>query len=191
MENTKTLYFNGWKFNAARLLQRIEKLVFDNGGAIVSTWEKELNTYNLIPTTTNYKFETTTYKDKAITTNYINYINFVLDGCIYYIDFDDNPFFNHYFSKIPVKEDLKIVYKHYINDLNRDFMFDCLFDINCSYEEIKEIANLIFNQILTAKNSQIVTTRRRRYYNGNKYYYENVPDKEPGYKQQYFIIKEF
>ena len=190
MDNNKTLYFNGWKFNTSRLLQRIEKLIFDNGGAIVSTWEKELTTYNLIPTTTNYKHEFAAYEDKAITTNYVNYINFVLDGYIYSIDFDDNPFFEHYFSKIPVKEDLKVEYKYYRDDLNRDFMLDCLFDVNCSDEEIKEIANLIFNQILTAKNSRIATTRQRHYYNGNKYYYENVPLAEPHYKRQYYIIKQ-
>lgn len=190
MEKKQTLYFNGWRFNTARLLQRIEKLVFDNGGAIVSTWEKESTTYTLIPTTTNYKFEVAIYENKAVTTNYTNYINFVLDGYIYSIDFDDNPFFDHHFSKIPVKDNLKVEYKYYRNNLNRNFMFNCLFDINCSYEEIKEIANLIFNQILTAKNSQIATTRRRHYYNGNKYYYENIPDKEPGYRQQYLIIKE-
>lgn len=190
MGKEETLYLNSWDFNIARILQRIEKLVFDNGGCIVSTWEKELTTYNLIPRTTNYKNEITYYQEKAITTNYKSYIEFVLDGFVYYIQFDSNPFFEHYFSKIPVKEDLKVEYKYYRNDLNRDFMYDCLFNINCSNEEIKEIANLIFNQILTAKNSCIATTRRRHYYNGNKYYYENIPDREPEYRRQYFIIKE-
>lgn len=197
MGKEETLYLSGWQFNIARLLQRIEKLVFDNGGKIVSTWEKELTTYKLIPTTTNFKFETTVYQERAITTNYRSYITFVLDGFIYSLSFDSNPFFEHYFQKIPVKDDLKVEYKYYLEKLNRDFLYDCLFSIDCSMEEIKEIANLFFNQILAFKNYQIATTRRRRYIssygggtNKHHYIYENIPDKVPTYRQQYYVIKE-
>jgi len=190
MGKDETLYLNGWNFNVARLLQRIEKLVFDNGGKIVSTWEKELINYHLIPTTTNFKFETTVYEDRVIDTNYESYITFVLDGFIYSIDFDNNPFFEHHFSKIPVSDDLKVKYRYYGNNLNRDFMFDSLFSINCSMDDIKEAANMIFNQLLSFKNYKICTTRRRHYYNANgknHYYYENIPDI---YNQTYSVIKE-
>jgi len=197
MNKEETLYLNPWEFNAARILQRIEKLVFDNGGCIVSTWEKELTKYNLIPRTTDYRNETTIYKEKAITTNYRNYINFMLDGFVYSLSFDDNPFFEHYFLKKPIGSDLKVQYKYYLEELNRDFLYDCLFHIDCSIEEIKEIANLIFNQLISFKGYKIATTRRRKYItsygsgkNSHHYYYENIPDKEPTYNQQYYIIKE-
>ena len=197
MGKDETLYLNGWNFNVARLLQRIEKLVFDNGGKIVSTWEKELTNYHLIPTTTNFKFETTVYEDRAIDTNYKSYITFVLNGFIYSLSFDSNPFFNHYFQKIPVKEDLKVIYKYYLEYINKDFLYDCLFSIDCSNEEIKEIANLIFNQLMNFKKYEIATTRRRKYVtaygggtNKHHYIYENIPDKEPSYSQQYYVIKE-
>lgn len=197
MEKEQTLYLTAWSFNVARILKRIEKLVFDNGGAIVSNWEKELTTYHLIPRKETYSGEITYFEEKAITTNYKSYINFVLDGFIYSVSFDDNPFFEHYFQKIPVADDLKVKYKYYLEELNRDFLYDCLFHIDCNMEEIKEIANLIFNQLISFKNYKIATTRRRKYVsaygsgtNKHHYYYENVPDLEPSYCQQYFVVKE-
>lgn len=193
MEKEQTLYLTAWGYNSARLFQRLEKIALDNGGAIVSTWEKELTTYHIIP-----RYDDRVDEEKAITTNYRSYINFYLDGFVYYIQLDSNPFFPHYFQKIPVNKDLQNKYKYYLEELKTsDFLYDCLFGFDCSDNEIKEIANLIYNQVLNFKGYKKATTRRRRYVSGygngaNKhhYIYENIPDEEPTYKRQYHVIKD-
>ena len=182
MDDLKVLYYNAWEYNSVRLIKRIEKLIFDNDGVIVSNYKKELENYKIIPSYRDGRTDET----KAVYSNYLNYITFVVDGFLYYLQLDDNPFFEHYFSKEKIGSDLTSEYKHYCIYLKRDFLFDCLYKFDCSPEEIKEIANMIFNQLLSSKESQICTTRRKNYYTRR---FENIPDKTPEYSKHYSILK--
>lgn len=192
MDSTQTLYLNAWEYNRARLIARIEKVVLDNGGAIVSKYFDKLDNYCFIP-----RYRDHVDESKPFYTNYKSYINFLLDGFIYYIQIDDNFLFDHYFQKMPAGEDLIIKYKYYLEKLDTSWIFDCLFSFDCNEDEIKEIANLIINQVLNFKNYQVSTTRRRKYTtaygsgaNKHHYIYENIPDKEPTYGQKYRILKQ-
>lgn len=67
------------------------------------------------------------------------------------------------------------------DDLSKEWLHDCFFSFNCSKADIKEAANLIFNQLVTAPKSVIridyVKRRVPNYYN-NGYHYEKIYNKE-------------
>lgn len=189
----KTRYYDAWNFNTRRIIKRFEKLIFDNGGYIVSSWQKELDNFHFVARFSNYKNETWTDEKICFDSNYDSYIVFMIDGFVYYVQFDNNPFFEHYYIKQACRHDdangaYITDYGAYSNELNREFLYDCLFSFDCTNDEIKEIANLFFNQIISAPASQTETKRVRKYYGvGNKHYYNNCPVVR---KKSYFVIKE-
>ena len=186
----KTLYLDAWNYNANRIIKRIEKLVFDMDGCIVSSFQNELDNYHYVARFSNYKGEIWTDDKICFDSNYKGYISFYVNGFIYYLQFDNNPFFEHFFTKqASTADELATQYRVYMDELNKqDFMFDCLFSFDCTDDEIKEISNLVFNQLMNAKPSRVSTTRRRVYHNyGRNYHYEKYPDK---YRRNYHIVKE-
>lgn len=114
-------------------------------------------------------------KDKRIVYN-TNYLQFKLDNYIYYIQFDSNPYFNHYIHKQPIDEikDNKYIvkYNYYIDDFSLDMFneFD-LYNYNLSNKDIKKIVNILYNYIINSKTSEIVQTKQKEYcYCCNRYY---------------------
>ena len=200
---TETLYFTNWSYNAARILQRLEKLIDDNGGVIASTWEHSFNTlYTLHNRTLSgaireqaervqrleklnrdasaARAELETLQNincPPIETRFKSWISFVIDNVYYYLSFDSNPFFPFHLQKIKVNN-LSYTGDFYMEELNKNsWMFDCLFSFNCTGAEIKEITNLLFNELQTAPLSgeYIETTKKRvpNLYDGG-YHYETI-----------------
>lgn len=107
-----------------------------------------------------------------------SYLSFVLDETFYYIQLDENPFFEFYFSKTPLKNG-KRSRDAVSQELKKDFLWDCFFSTTkpATDEDRREAAEMIFNQIVAAKNStsRRDSTRRRvsNTYNGG-YHYEIV-----------------
>ena len=121
----QTLYFTNWNYNAARILQRLEKLITDNGGVIASTYSGSFNTlYTLHNRTLHGAIreqaervqrleelnrdaskartdleELQNIKCPPIITRFTSWIGFILDNIYYYVSFDDNPFFRFTFKK--------------------------------------------------------------------------------------------
>lgn len=103
------------------------------------------------------------------------FISFVLDGVYYYFGFPDNPFFDNYFTKTPVFGDCKITRDCYGIKDNKEWLFDSLWRANCSSDDIKEAANLIFNMMLNSGYSKKYRDgSRRRVHNtyDGGYHYE-------------------
>lgn len=199
----ETLYFTNWNYNAARILQRLEKLIDDNGGVIASTYEHSFNTlYTLHNRTLSGAIREQTERvqrleelkrdaSKAreelgalknincppIETRFKSWISFVLDNTYYYLSLDTNPFFPFHIQKIKVNN-LSYTGDFYMEELNKkEWLFDCLFSFNCNDAEIKEITNLLFNELQAAPLSKeyIETTKKRvpnLYDDG--YHYETI-----------------
>ena len=140
MREEKTLYLNNWEFNIARVLKRLEKVIDDNGGEFVSNYEKEFN---------NYKFISRNTKQE-IKAHFKNYMTFVLDGYLYYFQIDENPFSEFYIIKNPIENYISKS-RYYMEELTKNWVYDCLFSTDCNEEEIKEIANLLFNELVIKK----------------------------------------
>ena len=105
------------------------------------------------------------------------FIIFVLNGVYYSYSFPDNPFFDNYFTKTPVLDDCKISRDCYGNKDNKEWLFDSLWNTNCSRDDIKEAANLIFNMLLNSGYSKKYRDGNRRRvantYDGG-YHYETI-----------------
>lgn len=89
------------------------------------------------------------------------YITFILDDVYYYYQMDDNPFFDFYYKKTPIKNG------QYSKDAcstvdKKEWFFDCFFSWNCSDSDIKEAAQLIFNMLCLAPFSRIIRDERRQ-----------------------------
>ena len=199
---TETLYFTNWNYNAARILQRLEKLIDDNDGVIASTYEHSFNTlYTLHNRTLSGAIreqaervqrleELNRDASKAreelealqaikcppIETRFKSWIEFVLDNVYYHLSFSDNPFFPFHLQKIKVNN-LSYTGDFYMEEIKKDWLFDCLLSFRCTDDEIKEITNLLFNQLQAAPLSgeYIETTKKRvpNLYDGG-YHYETI-----------------
>ena len=198
----QTLYFTNWNYNAARILKRLEKLITDGGGVIASTWGGSFNTlYTLHNRTLNGAIreaeerlqrleelnrdassarekleELKSIKCPPIKTRFNGYIGFILDNIYYYVSFDDNPFFPFHLQKIKVNN-FSYTGDFYLEELKKDWLFDCLLSFRCNDDEIKEITNLLFNNLIAAPLTEeyIETTKKRvpNLYNAG-YHYETI-----------------
>jgi len=106
-----------------------------------------------------------------------SYIQFVLDNTYYYFSFPDNPFDNSYFVKTPVIDGGKIIKDCYSCDDPKEWFFDSMWRIDCSRDDIKEAANIIFNMLMNSDYSKKYRdgrkTRVHNIYNDG-YHYETV-----------------
>lgn len=112
---------------------------------------------------------------------YTTYIAFKLDGLYYTWSMQDNPFDAATFSKrkiytVPGKGD-NVIKNYYSDTCRGEWWLDCLLSFRCNTEERKEIANLIFNELMAADLSEIYYEKTRKRvsntYNSG-YHYETV-----------------
>jgi hypothetical protein len=77
-------------------------------------------------------------------------MTFILDDFLYYFQIDSNPFFEFYIIKNPIENYIS-KNRYYTEELSKTWVYDCLFTSECNNEEIKEIANLLFNELVAKK----------------------------------------
>lgn len=127
--------------------------------------------------------ELKTIKDNNIVFN-TSYLNFKFDNYIYYIQFDSNPYFEHYFCKSKIDEikDNKYVtlYNRYFDKISIDIFDEInLFDYKLTPDEIELATNILYFTLLddNTKESEIVTNKKRKYCNCcDKYSYEYIKE---------------
>lgn len=110
-------------------------------------------------------------KNKKIVYNK-NYLHFKLNNHIYYIQFNENPFFPHYMSKEKIdeiKDDIFIVnYSHYMDTFTDDYMEFIFndtdfFDYDISTATFKKIAKRLLEVCIDWKESEIVYNKEKKY----------------------------
>ena len=131
--------------------------------------KKQLNDYMQTKKEALEKLEK--IKDKKIVYNK-NWLHFKLNDYIYYVDFDENPFFSRCIQKEKIdeiKNDIFIInYTHYANTLNDDDMAFILddasyYDYNISTATFKKIAKRLLKMCIESKESEIVYTKEKKY----------------------------
>lgn len=111
------------------------------------------------------------------TTTHNGYITFALDGMYYSLSTDSNPFFDFHFWKTPIRDGKRS--RDACGECfdKSDWLTDDMITRSASSADIREAANIIFNRLLQAPQSEIRrdSTRRRvaNTYN-NGYHYETV-----------------
>ena len=203
--DNERLYLKNWNYNAARIMTALAAVVENNGGKVKPTHSAVISNRTLEHAETELASriqqmeaiqenahaekraayiqgqraeleKIKSIKNEPITVTHTTYICFVLDGFYYYYQVDDNPFFDFYYIKTPVKN------KSYSRDAametdKKEWLYDCFFSFNVSDADIKEAANLIFNMLMGAKNSVIVRDKTKQrvsnLYDGG-YHYETI-----------------
>lgn len=104
------------------------------------------------------------------------YVGFRLNDYYYSVSFDENPFFPFHYVKTPIKNG-KISRDACSMELKKDWLIDDLMTFRGTAADRREAANLIFNQIMQAPDSEIIRdshkTKVPNTYDGG-YHYETV-----------------
>ena len=145
------LYLTAWNFNTCRVLGCLADIVENNGGKVAPFRRVMAN---------NRQYEPDA---EPISIYGQGYIRFNLDGVQYYWQIDDNPFFEHYYTKVRIA-DGKVPRGNqvYLDEFSRkEWMYDCLFK-TASDADIHEIANLALNALINAPFSKVEPERETR-----------------------------
>lgn len=149
MRDGERLYLRAWEYNTARIITELANIVKNHGGRVK---------------TTNKAIISDRSADKEaepITVTHTSYISFVLDETYYYYQVDDNPFFDFYYRKTPIKNSKRSRDTGLEAD-KKEWVFDCFFGSNCEQEDIIEAANLIFNMLCNAPMSKIIRGKHKQ-----------------------------
>ena len=108
------------------------------------------------------------------------YLSFVIDNSYYYIQLGDNPFFEFYYQKTPIKDN-RYSADVYLTELEKTWLYDCFFKMDCAAADRREAANLIYNILVNAPYSEIHREYKKErvsnLYDGG-YHYETIKVKE-------------
>ena len=103
-------------------------------------------------------------KNDPIITAYADhhYICFVYDGYYYYLQLDSNPFFDFLFTKSSMIDEKTTNQNVYGGSFTKCWLWDCFFSLDCSGDDRREAANVIFNELVNAKSSKPYYTKDRK-----------------------------
>lgn len=107
----KKMYPNSWGFNARAILESIDNVVIENGGSIVAD----------NPITAHYDaitvVERTNTSRVMVSHHEYLYTRFALNGAMYYVQLDDNPFFGMHYCKSAMIDETRAYSAKYLNEL--------------------------------------------------------------------------
>lgn len=143
------LYFKSWEYNAARIITELARIVENHGGRVKPTHTAIISDRNA------------TGEAEPITVTHTSYISFIIDGTYYYYQLNDNPFFEFYYNKTPIKSG-KYSKDAGLEKDKKEWLYDCFFQSNCGQPDIVEAAHLIFNMLCNAPMSEIIREGRKQ-----------------------------
>ena len=149
IKDGERLYLRAWEYNAARIISELANIVKNHGGRVKPT------------NTAIISDRSATDEAEPITITHTSYISFVLDETHYYYQVNDNPFFEFYYNKTPIKNGKRSGGAGLEAD-KKEWLYDCFFGSNCEQPDIIEAANLIFNMLCNAPMSKIIRDKRKQ-----------------------------
>lgn len=204
-QDNQKLYLGTWEYNAARVLTELANTVIIRGGRVKPLHTAIISNRSITNAKQEYteKIEQLTELEKAnhnkkrtalikayseklaelekvdntpVEVTHTSYISFVYNGFYFCYQLDDNPFFDFYYYKTPVLNGRYSCDTNLIED-KKEWLRNCFFSYDCSYADVVEAANFIFNMLVQAKPSQIYReSKKQRVANiyNDGYHYETV-----------------
>lgn len=176
----QTYYYTNWNYNAARLLDRLQRVIENNGGYIAETNPPEYF-YHAFQTLYTIHNRTLAGAIRVAETRVNRLKEFQRDASAAetelqrlqaiqappiktrftsYIHFAlDNYYYELSFDNNPffpfhyrkIKlNNNQFTGDFYLEEFTKEWLCDCLFSYNCNNNEIKEISNMIFNALCSA-----------------------------------------
>lgn len=189
----KKLYLSSWPYNAALILTELDKIIKNNGGKIVSTWRTTkrpdilITNRNLITAIQDARarvdrvmlrksidpapFINEVKQLESINNNFVLtchgdylYTSFILNGCYYNYNMNDNPFFEFYYTKTPVINGNKIINTCYSLNDNKRWFKDIFYSYKCTHEQRRAAALDIFNMLMASTTSLTYNSKTQSHY---------------------------
>lgn len=184
MYNEKThtyeTYLHSCKFNVTKLMIALRRTAKARGADIVGL--DSAGSANITPTahraylSVNNNINHNIYidwLDRYSSSTDLSYCQFIYNDYLYYIQISNSDFYEIMYTK----ETRGAGYRVYMDKLKTRAAWAVRFGEPLSDAEAETAAAYLFNDLVNANSSAIVTKKIRRYYSGNKYYYENQPVK--------------
>lgn len=149
IKDGERLYLRAWEYNAARIITELARIIESHGGRV-----KPTNTAIISERSAEAESD-------PITVTHTSYISFVLDETFYYYQVDDNPFFEFYYKKAPIRNG-KYSRDAALEADRKEWLYDCFFKSNCGQPDIIEAANLIFDMLCNTPISEILRDKRKK-----------------------------
>ena len=145
------LYLTAWDFNTCRMLGELAKIVESHGGKVAPYPHIMANNRIYEPDA------------EPISIYGRGYITFNLNGDRYSFSINDNPFFEHNYSKLRIiGGKIPRGNQVYVTELPRKvWMYDCLFRV-ATDEDVAEIAQYVFDELLKSPYSKVEPERETR-----------------------------
>ena len=173
-------YLPAWEYNTCRVLGALAEIIENNGGKVKPFRHVLANNRTYEPDA------------EPVLIYGQGYITFTYGGDLYSFHIQDNPFFEHCYTKLKIQNGfVPRGNQVYMAEIDRKaWMFDCLFRTACD-ADIREIAELLFNELVKAPYSRVETKRHRRTVTGwdgkRRYEYTAEPieyvDAEGGWEE--------
>lgn len=187
----QTYYYSNWKYNAARLLARLESIIENNGGYIAETHAPDYfyHSFQTLYTIHNRTLSSAIREKeefinrlKELGRNYSNVEKELSDlqsiqappvktRFTTWIHFMlDGFYYELSFNDNPFfpfhyrkikTTNDKFTGDYYLEEFTKEWLYDCFFSFRCSEEDIKEGAQLIFNALLNGKASVEYIERKK------------------------------
>ncbi len=164
IKDGERLYLRAWEYNAARIISELAKIVQNHGGRVKPTHTAIISD------------RSATEETEPISVTHTSYISFILEETYYYYQVNENPFFEFYYNKTPIKNGKRSIDAGLEAD-EKEWIEDCFFKSNCGQRDIIKAANLIFEMLCNAPMSQIIRdSHKQRVPNtyNNGYHMETV-----------------
>ena len=147
-KENQRLYLRPLDFNMCRIFTALAQIVENNGGRVKPSRHTAMIS------------DRTQDGSEVIPVPFTTCITFALDGLVYYFQVDQNPFFPFYFNKTQITSG-KYSRDAGLEEFNKEWLFDCFWQSNCSQADIIEAANMIFNGLCNAPVSKIIRDYKR------------------------------
>lgn len=166
-KENERLYLRTIDFNRSRVLSALAAKVESKGGRVA-------------PMKTALISDRALSGSNPIKVTHLSYIQFILDGIVYYFQTDDNIFFPDMYTKTPLNGN-KFSRDAYLMEFETEWKYDCLFSSGCSDDEIRAVADLLFSALVALDCCEIYRDFQRvkvpNYYN-NGWHWEQVAKSE-------------
>lgn len=148
-EENQRLYLRPLEYNMCRIMTKLAKIIEAHGGRVKPLKTALISDRDLHD------------NSNPIVVTHTTYIRFTLDGYVYYLQMEENPFFPFYYSKTEEKNG-KYSGDAYLDEFDKTRLSNCFWQSDIQDDTIEEAANLIFEKLVSAKPSIIHRESERK-----------------------------
>ena len=190
------LYLDNWGYNALLILGELKSLVELRGGRVKPAKTAIISNRSVESNIMDYKGRIKSLEDTNATAGYSekraaviadlsgrvaelelfdnnpipaygqSWINFILDGKVYYLSLDNNPFFEFHYIKTPLRDDGTYSKDASVTESDKSWLLDVFFSHKATGDDRRDAAEKILRWLMVANDTPIIRkTKKVRVHN--------------------------